>query len=258
MKYLSICFLTALTALLFHSCKKDETKMVMNSNKPALSSSNNGPLVLAKANEDQQAVTFNWTDVNYGFDDALKYTLQISKTDDFKQLAELSVVKANLTAPLSVKTLNGELLKIAAPDQSQSFSFRLKSDAGNVVSNTVKIIITPYLDVKYPLPAELYIVGSATPGDWTNPVPVNQKFTPDENTPGVFKLTVKLNGGGSYLFLPVNGSWGKYGFDGEKEKNNLQGDNFRPEGTDIKAPEETGTYEIKVDFVTGKFSLTKQ
>ncbi|MBO9592441.1 MAG: SusE domain-containing protein [Niabella sp.] len=257
MKYLSICFLTALAALLFHSCKKDETKVVMNSNKPVLSSNSNGPLVLLKANEDQQAVTFNWSDVDYGFNDALKYTLQISKTDDFKQLAELSVVKANLTAPLSVKTLNGELLKIAAPGQPQSFSFRLKSDVGKVVSNTLKIIITPYLDLRYPLPATLFIVGSATPGGWTNPVPDGQEFKLDAEK-GVFTLTVKLTHDDSYLFLPVKGQWAKYGFDGDGNKNSLMGDNFRPEGGDIKAPAETGIYEIKVDFVTGKFSLTKQ
>lgn len=258
MKYLSICFLTALTALLFHSCKKDETRVVMNGNKPVLSSNNAGPLVLAKANEDEQAVIFSWNKVDYGFDDALKYTLQIAASDDFKQMAELSVVKTDLNAALSVKTLNAELLKIAKPGQSQLFSFRLKSDAGNVISNTVKITITPYLDVKYPLPSELYIVGAATPGGWTNPVPGTQQFKPDEETPGVFRLTVKLTSGDSYLFLPVNGSWGKYGFDGENNKNNPMGDNFKPEGGDIKAPAETGTYEISVDFVTGRFSLTKQ
>jgi len=258
MKYLSIIGLTAFLVSFFSSCKKDETKVIMNNKKPVLSSNSNGPLVLLKANQDQQAITFNWNNVDYGYDDALNYALQISKTDDFKQITELSVIKTSLNAAISVKNLNSELLKMATPDQSQSFSFRLKSNVGNVISNTVKIAITPYLDVKYPLPPELFIVGAATPGGWTNPVPGDQKFALDPETPGVFKLTVKLTGGDSYLLLPVNGSWGKYGFDGDSNKNDPMGDNFKPEGGDIKAPAETGIYEIKVDFVTARFSLTKK
>ncbi len=246
-------------ALLFHSCKKDETKVVMNNNKPVLSSSSTGPLVLSKENEGLQAVTLSWNNVDYGFSDALKYTLQVSATDDFKQVAELSVAKADLKTVLSVKMLNAALLKITKPGQTQSFSFRLKSDVGNVVSNVVKMVITSYLDVIYPLPARLFMVGSATPGGWSNPVPDNQELTLDKDAPGVYKITVTLTGGGSYLFLPVNGSWDpKYGFDGDNNKNNSLGDNFKPGGGDIMAPAATGAYEIRVDFVTGKFSLTKQ
>jgi hypothetical protein len=54
--------------------------------------------------------------------------------------------------------------------------------------------VTPYTG-----PANLFIVGGATPGSWTNPVPVpSQQFT--QNTKGIFQLTLPLTANESYLF----------------------------------------------------------
>jgi hypothetical protein len=68
------------------------------------------------------------------------------------------------------------------------------------------------------------------------------------------------------LFLPVNGSWAnKYGGLGANTTNNVNGDDFKYNGSDMKAPAVAGTYKISVNFATsnaagasGRFTLVKQ
>jgi hypothetical protein len=103
----------------------------------------------------------------------------------------------------------------------------------------------------------LYIVGSATPGGWNNPVPVpNQEFV--QKSPTLYEITVPIIGGNSYLLLPVNGDWGaKYGGLGANNSNNPNEDDFKAGGGDLLAPTTSGNYKIEVDFQKGKFKLTK-
>ena len=77
-------------------------------------------------------------------------------------------------------------------------------------------------------------------------------------SPTKFEITLPLTGGGSYLFLPVNGDWSaKYGALGANNTNNPNGDDFKPGGGDLIAPGVSGDYKIEVDFQRGKFTLTK-
>ncbi|HET7898096.1 MAG TPA: SusE domain-containing protein, partial [Flavisolibacter sp.] len=109
-----------------------------------------------------------------------------------------------------------------------------------------------------PVPDNLYIVGDATAGGWSNPVPTpSQQFT--KNGTGLFELTTTLNGGKAYLFLPVNGSWDhKYGgaTDGTAAGGGvLLADGAVP-GSNTPAPAATGTYKIVVDFLKGTYKVT--
>jgi hypothetical protein len=101
-------------------------------------------------------------------------------------------------------------------------------------------------------PANLYIVGGATPGGWNNPVPVpSQQFT--QVSPGKFELaSIALTAGQEYLLLPVNGDWGmKYG-----GSSKLNGD-IVVQGPNVPAPDVSGNYKITVDFTTGQYTLVK-
>jgi hypothetical protein len=120
---------------------------------------------------------------------------------------------------------------------------------------TGKFTVTPYAGI---LPASLFIVGSATPGAWDNPVRVPaQQFTRINSVQ--FELTVPLTAAGSYIFLPVNGSWdAKFGGTGDNLKNNVNGDSFKAGGSDLLAPATNGTYKIEVNFATEAFKVTKQ
>ncbi|HRN72608.1 MAG TPA: hypothetical protein PLM81_05745, partial [Ginsengibacter sp.] len=100
--------------------------------------------------------------------------------------------------------------------------------------------------------------GDATPGGWSNPVPVpTQQFT--QLSGSEFTLDLQLTAGGSYLFLPMNGSWDhKFGgaTDGtETGGATLLADGAVP-GSNTPAPATTGNYRINVNFLTGKYKVT--
>jgi len=126
-----------------------------------------------------------------------------------------------------------------------------------------KFTVTPYTGT---LASALVIVGDATPDGWTNPGPALPSQTFTRVNSSLFELTIPLNAGKSYLFLPVAGSWtNKYGFVGANNLNNVNGDDFKYNGGDMKAPAVAGTYKISVNFATsnvagasGKFTLVKQ
>lgn len=113
--------------------------------------------------------------------------------------------------------------------------------------------VTPY---DTPIPDNLYIVGDATAGGWSNPVPVPaQQFTRVSN--GEFKITLPLVGGKSYLFLPLNGNWDhKYGgsANGMSGAATLLADGDVP-GSNTPAPSASGTYTIDVNFLTKTFTV---
>ena len=120
-----------------------------------------------------------------------------------------------------------------------------------------KFTVTPFTQ-QHGLPNELFIVGGATPGGWNNPVPVpSQQFNRINSTR--FEIpSIALKAGEKYLFLPTNGDWGrKYGVEDGTAPNIGLGTFFVPEGQDIPAPNEDGNYKIVVDFLTGRYTLTK-
>jgi hypothetical protein len=120
-----------------------------------------------------------------------------------------------------------------------------------------RFTVTPFTQ-QHGLPNELYIVGGATPGGWNNPVPVpSQQFTRINSTR--FEIAnIALRSGEKYLFLPTNGDWGrKYGVEDGTAPNIGLGTFFVPEGQDIPAPNESGNYRIVVDFLTGRYTLTR-
>lgn len=260
-------FIFSFLATLLFACKKDENKIyIESSTAPVLKASSTTPMVLLKDNEANNAITFSWTNPSYSFTTGISsqnvtYTIQIDKesknfTGSFQ---EISIVN-DLASTLTIKQLNAALLALELPHLvAAPVVIRLKASlaggAAPLYSNVIKTTITPYLDVKYPVPANLYIIGDATPDGWGNPVTANQKLT--QTNAYTFEITLTLNAGKSYLFLPVNGSWNaKYGGMGANNANDPNGDEFKPEGGDIKAPD-AGKYKITVNFKNGRFSLTK-
>jgi hypothetical protein len=105
------------------------------------------------------------------------------------------------------------------------------------------------------VPTNLFIVGDATPGGWSNPVPVpSQQFTKKSDTE--FELTLELTTGKSYLLLPVNGDWSHKFGGSEKNGGTVLVDGDVP-GSNTPAPDQTGTYKINVNFATGMYTVTK-
>lgn len=119
-----------------------------------------------------------------------------------------------------------------------------------------KFTVTPFTQ-QHGLPAALFIVGDATPGGWSNPVPLpSQEFTRKNSTQ--FELTLSLTTGKKYLFLPENGNWGKkFGAVNGTASGIGLGGPLKPEGEDMPAPDASGNYKIVVDFINNTSKLTK-
>jgi len=141
---------------------------------------------------------------------------------------------------------------------SQSVSYLIEIDTAG--ANLLKFTVTPYAippKVVPPSTGKLYIVGDATPGGWNNPVPVPSQEL-KQISPTLYEITLPLIADKSYLFLPLNGDWGtKFGSATANNANNVNGDDLKNGGGDIKAPPVNGNYKIQVDFQRGKFIVTK-
>ncbi len=279
MKKLVKLFAGALLILTgFASCEKEENKNYFEGGTaPVLTASVTGTIPLSFINKDNEAVKFTWTNPNYQF------TTGIS-SQDVSYLVEIDTAGKNFTSANRVQfaisqsmlrsftqsDFNDLLLNqlVLVPARTYNIEIRITSTLVNksvpLTSNTLKFAVTPYAippKVAPPASGQLFIVGNATPGGdatgWNNPVPTpSQQFTKVSTT--VYELTVALNAGKSYLFLPVNGSWtDKYGAIGGNGSNNVNGDDFRDGGGDLLSPAVGGNYKIQVDFQRGKFTVTK-
>jgi hypothetical protein len=254
------------------ACTNDETKVLyLGGTAPVLGVSDTSTLVLAKANENYTSLQFQWTNPSYQFSNGAStqdvfYTLQIDTTgSNFTnpKISELAYTN-QLFNTFTVKDLNNALGGLELHDyKPHHFEFRVKATMASksepVYSNVLKIRITTYLDVVYPVPANLYIVGDATPSGWTNDSShpdATQTFTKvNSYTFQINSLAILPN---QFLFIPVAGSWShKYAFDAPSASNSVDGDSFKPDAaSNFQAPA-AGNYKIVVNFKTGKYSMTK-
>jgi hypothetical protein len=256
-------------AVLF-SCEKEEDRVTLTGGAdPELMVSATSDLVLTKAKENYGSLQFQWTNPDYQFSNGTNtqdvyYTLEIDTTGSSftnPKKSTLAFTKEEFKE-FKVKDLNNALSAMELKDFTpHDFEFRIKAAMSNSsavkYSNVIKIKITTYLDVVYPVPDELYITGDATPGNWMgdgNAPLLTQKF--EKINAYTFQLAnLHMAGDLGFLFVPVYGNWSnKYGFTGEGKKNNTNGDTFKPSGNDLLSPP-TGNYKITVNFKTGKYSF---
>jgi hypothetical protein len=288
-KIIKNIFLLSLLAVSFASCKKDENRVQYEgATKPVLTASSLASLVLTKPNAQQHAVTLYWTNPEYKFNTGVSsqdvtYYIQFDKAGANFSTAENKgdiLVSKDLGIALNDSVLNRALGSVGPQgipvNVPNDIEIRIKAVLRNnslpVYSDPIQINITPYLDVKVPVPVDgnLYLVGSASPGGWANPIPsgnlTEQTFSlVDPLDPTVYELTVNLAGGQFYLLLPENGSWsnkyavhdktlpdlwkaGEFGYNG--------GNSFFND--DIPGPPDAGIYKMTFDFKTGKYTVVKQ
>ena len=203
--------------------------------------------------------TFSWSPAFPGYTGTVTYVLEYDSAG--KNFVSPQTIAGYGGASVYSASLNqGDMNTTAltsgiAVGTTGTVEYRVKSttaSGSSAYSNVVNVSVTTFS----PVPANLYIVGDATPGGWNNPVPLpSQQFT----KVGDYKFSIRLGltGGKSYLFLPVNGDWGhKYGGVGANNTNNPNGDSFKPEGGDMLAPASSGVYDIIVDFQASTWTVT--
>ena len=222
----------------------------------------------------KEAFTLSWTNPDYQF------TTGVS-SHDVSYIIEFDTVGANFTSPvkhsvaiskdLSKSFMIGDFNDILLnsmqlkPAMQHNIEIRVKANiavsAATLYSNAMQVAATPFAippKVTPPSSGTLFIVGSATQGDWSNPVPVPaQQFTKVSET--LYEITASLKGGGAYLFIPRNGEWAKYNVKDDKAAGIQSGGDFGAEqAKDIPGPDAAGNYKITVDFQRGKFTVVKQ
>ena len=258
------------------SCKKEENKIFFEGGTPpVLTSSITGTIPLAFNNKDQQALKLSWTNPDYKFTTGLSsqsvsYQVEIDTTgSDFTNPnRKILSISNDLSLTLTQDQLNDYLLNQLQLNttMTHNLEMRVRSTLGSaavpLVSNVLKFTVKPYAippKVAPPASGKLFITGSATPGGWMGSPAAelaSQKFT--QVSPTLYVLNnIALTGGGSYLLVPQYGDWGaKYGGLGANNMNNVNGDDFKANGSDLAAPA-SGNYKIEVDFQRGKFTVTK-
>ena len=263
-KIYSILAGTLLLAGTLVSCKKEENRITFEGGtNPVLTANSLTPRVLAIANRDVLSLKLNWTNPDYRFTTGVSsqdvnYLLQIDlEGANFGGAKKYEkVIAKDLSASLTTGELNTALLSMDLPENvAHKLEVRVIATLINgtvpLPSNVLKMTVTPYLDVVYPVPANLYITGAATPGNWMgggDPELASQKFTKISSSE--FQInSLNMKAGQGFLFVPVYGNWSnKYGFTGAGLGNNPNGDNFKPEGSDIISPAVAGNYRINVSF----------
>ncbi len=266
-----ILLLAVTTALFFTACDKADNLPFYKpgvAGAPVLTSSA-ATIAPLPADSNNNVITFSWTKPDFATDSAnIKYIIEIDSAGKNFSNAVAKTINGKLNITFTAKELNTILLGFGfAFNTPYDVEVRITSSYANnnqlVKSNIIILNATPYKTppkVTLPASGKLFLVGNATAGGdatgWNNPVPVpTQEFSRlDETTfAGVFLL----NAGKTYLLLPVNGSWdAKFGGTGNNNANNVDGDDFKLAGGDLKAPAVTGMYKIIVDFQSGKFTTT--
>ena len=265
-----LLFLTSLVIGL-GSCEKDENRIYFEGGTPpVLTSSITGSIPLTFANFDKEAIKLNWTNPDY------KFTTGVS-SQNVTYIIEIDTVGANFTNPNKQSiSVSGELTKTFLQDELNNYLLGLNlvdsiphqiqvrvvstlvNNNAKLPSNALEFTVVPYLTPPKveKLSDEVFMVGSATPGDWNNPVPANQKLTKVTET--LYTININLIANNSYLFLPENGSWAnKYGYVGSSNTNDPFTGDFQQGGGDFKAPSVGGLYKVDLNFQTGKYKLTK-
>ncbi|MCE3281317.1 MAG: hypothetical protein K0Q66_54 [Chitinophagaceae bacterium] len=265
-QFMKLCLLVIAVAAVLTACEKAESLALFGTGTAPVLSASSSSIAPVAADSNNVALTLSWTNPKHATDSAnQKFTIEIDSSGKNFSNPYTTVVTGSLSKSFIAKELNEMLLsKGYAFNVPVGMDVKVTSSYLNnnerLSSNVLKIMMTPYkIPPKVALPASnrLFIVGSATQGGWTNPVPVpSQELTRIDETTwgGIFQL----NGGQFYLLLPVNGDWSnKYSVANNSIAGLSAGGDFGYNlAQDFPSPSTSGLYKIIVDFQTGKFTVT--
>ena len=266
MKHFNKIWLLALGLLVMVACeKKEDLPFFDNGKEPGLTSSA-ATLAPPVSDSDKVVLTLNWTNPSFATStQKTKYRVQLDSAGRNFSRAVTFELFDSLSLSFRAKELNNILLNWGFEyNKAYDIDFRVISSYANnndqKTSNTTKVNIKTYKippKVVVPSSGRLYIVGDATAGGWTNPVPVpTQELTKIDSVTygGIFNLI----GGKQYLILPVNGDWGfKYSVVSNTVPGLSGGGDFGANFSDnFPGPATSGLYKIILNFQSGKFTVT--
>jgi starch-binding outer membrane protein SusE/F len=243
--------------------------------KASVISSSVATLAPTAADSNNVGITFSWTNPKYATDSATqKFVLEIDSTGrNFSKATRFTVIGA-LSKGFTNKEMNNLLLSYGFQfNIAYDVDVRVISSYGNnnerLTSNTIKVKYTPYKippKVALPSSARLFVVGNAFTGipDWDNPTstpwPAFRELTRTSET--VWEGVFNMKGSGFYLILPqLGGVWsGKYTVQNNATPGIADGGDFGfelPNDIPGNVTGGAGWHRLKMDFQTGKFTVTK-
>lgn len=166
---LYLCWLMGI--VLLFSCEKDETKAYLDANPsaPAFTSPSTGTSKVLTMADSAIAITFNWTETDFGYPAEILYDLQMSKEgDNFIKPVGIASVASKNTASIITYDFDNLLLAMGLNyDVESTIEIRLRSIikginssgfADTVYSEVITMNVTPFeVIVNYP---KLYVCGS--------------------------------------------------------------------------------------------------
>lgn len=163
-----------LLAIGLWSCESDVQKaVVLDDVTPnTMSAITPSTMTLLMDNKDNVFQAFTWTAIDFGFQSATTYTVQVDKAgNNFANAKDIVSVTGALTASVSVGDMNTILLSFLDPEVAANVEFRVKASISDYVapaySTKVTANITPYATVFSPI----YMIGQAT-GGWNTSLAV--------------------------------------------------------------------------------------
>lgn len=152
MKKVKFIFLILTCIVIFYSCEKDETRVIIKDNPtaPVIKSPTDGTSFIFSQSNDNQYIVFIWSRADFGFKASLINTLQIQKKDgDFKKAKQFFVKPANKdTISVTYKELNTALVGLGLPkNQKDTVLVRVQTileKVDTVFSPTIRLLVTPY------------------------------------------------------------------------------------------------------------------
>lgn len=252
-KYLFI----SLLAVLFIGCDDDfDTPIVtepVQGTAPVLEEiTEEIDLILEKKNEGNAIVELNWSAATYADPIGVRYYVQIDTVgNEFKAPLEFDRVN-DITTSITVGGLNTLISERYAPAKMVELEARIRAfaneDLDNLYTASFTMKVTPYLDV--PIPAELYIYGSATA---SAEVTGALKAYGADN---IFTKYLKLTKDGLFKFSEKQEDGG---YDYNFAKFATKSENIVAAGDDagnFKFTGETGWYKVEADFVSSTLAIS--
>ncbi|MBS1533261.1 MAG: SusE domain-containing protein [Bacteroidetes bacterium] len=192
-KFLAI---SSVGLLMLASCKKEGAKVIATSNKAGAIQASSTTVVLTKAQIADTAITFTFTNPNYGFQAAATNTLQIDvPSDNFATPKEYTFAPGSHKQSFSVPDFNSLLLALNLPTGTASqVQVRLKSQLSTtqapVYSDAISLTATPFALIAY-----VWVPGSYQANQW-HPELADSLVSPTGN--GVYTGYVYFDAGGIF------------------------------------------------------------
>lgn len=231
-------------ALFVVSCDKDEDRALLGNPTDSSLSASATSLVLTKDNADEEAVSFTFTNPNYGVPLSQTNQLEFAVAGtDFASPKVVQIAAGESQISYTVQEFNALMLNMALPvDVVSTIEVRFKSTVGNltpVYSPKIPMTVTPYALISY-----LYAPGAYQKWD---PTTANTLISATSN--GIYEGFINFTEADTDFKITVDRNW-ENGY-GTNDNISL----LLNGGGDLKAVN-AGSQKLTVNLNTLTFTLT--